>query len=78
MDPLTGKKLNVRPHWAKEFPNQVGDDDFRTFARKAFGNQLPDFFKSLKDVIASNNGDFLQSMNMFGTKYLDIIFREYY
>lgn len=78
VDPLTGEKLIMRPHWAKEFPNKVGDDDTLTWAKKVFGPQIPEFITLLKKVIESNNGNFENSMNMFSTKYLDVIFDEYY
>ena len=66
------------PYWAKEFPNKVGDDDTLTWAKKVFGPQIPEFITLLKKVIESNNGNFENSMNMFSTKYLDVIFDEYY
>ena len=78
VDPLTGKKLNMRPHWAKEFPNRVGNDDYATWAKKSFSRQIPNFIKSLKLVIKKNNGDFLKSMRLFSTKYLDALFEDYY
>ena len=68
----------MRPHWAKEFPNRVGDDDFTTWAKKAFGSQIPNFITGLKQVIATNNGNFERSMHMFSTKYLDVLFEDYY
>ena len=78
VDPLTGEKLNMRPHWAKEFPNQVGEDDFASWAQKAFANQIPEFMRAFKHIIKSNNGNFNNSMKMFSTKYLDLLFHEYY
>ena len=77
-DPLTGEKLNMRPHWAKEFPNRVGEDDFVTWTQKAFANQIREFISALKNVIKLNNGNFDNSMKMFSTKYLDVLFDEYY
>ena len=68
----------MRPHWAKEFPNKVGEDDFVTWAKKAFGNQIPDFVTALKRVIRTNNGNFQNSLKMFSTKYLDVLFEDYY
>ena len=78
VDPLTGEKLNMRPHWAKEFPNRVGDDDFTTWAKKVFGKQIPTFMSALQQVISRNNGNFKRSMQMFSTKYLDALFEDYY
>lgn len=78
VDPLTGEKLRIRPHWAKEFPNKVGDDDFSSWAKKVFAPQIPDFISLLKKVIQKNKGSFQNSMKMFSTKYLDALFEEYY
>ena len=78
IDPLTREKLNMRPHWAKEFPNQVGRDDFTAWAQNAFGNQIPEFIRVLNLTIESNDGNFHNSMKMFSTKYLDVLFKEYY
>ena len=78
VDPLTGEKLRIRPHWAKEFPNKVGDDDFSSWAKKVFAPQIPDFISLLKKVILRNKGSFQNSMKMFSTKYLDALFEEYY
>ena len=78
IDPLTGKKLNVRPHWAKEFPNQVGEDDFTAWPQKAFEKQIPEFISAMKHIIKLNKGSFRKSMKMFSTKYLDMLFKEYY
>jgi len=78
VDPLTGEKLIMRPHWAKEFPNKVGDDDYTTWAKKVFAPQIPEFMSLLKKVIQSNNGSFENSMKMFSTKYLDVLFEDYY
>ena len=68
----------MRPHWAKEFPNRVGDDDYTTWAKKAFSSQIPNFVKSLKHVVETNNGDFQKSIHMFSTKYLDVLLEEYF
>merc|ERR1719367_667047 len=78
VDPLTGEKLRMRPHWAKEFPNKVGDDDYTTWAKKAFAPQIPEFISLLKKVFESNNGSFENSMKMFSTKYLDVLFEDHY
>ena len=68
----------MRPHWAKEFPNQVGSDNFATWAKKAFADQVPEFMNKLKRVVETNNGNMKNSMNMFSTKYLDVIFEDYF
>ena len=67
----------MRPHWAKEFPNRVGDNDTTTWAKKAFAKQIPGFLSALKQVISANNGNFNRSMQMFSTKYLDVLFEDY-
>ena len=68
----------MRPHWAKEFPNQVGEDDYAAWTKKVFSNQIPQFISALKHVIELNNGSFQKSMKLFSTKYLDVLFDEYY
>ena len=68
----------MRPHWAKEFPNKVGDDDYTTWAKKAFAPQIPEFISLLKKVFERNNGSFENSMKMFSTKYLDVLFEDHY
>ena len=80
-DPLTGKKLNLRPHWAKEFPSNVGKGNAgfkKIFLKQAFGKRLPKFFTDLKKVISLNHGNFNDSMKRFSTKYLDELFHDYY
>merc|ERR1719495_477056 len=77
VDPMTGKPLNIRPHWAKEFPNMVGSDNFADWAVKSFENQIPNFMMGLKQVMDKNNGSMDDSFKMFSTKFLDVLFNDY-
>ena len=107
VDPLTGQKLKMRPHWAKEFPNivssncvdkqvhckfscktfnsrllysssQVGENDFADWAVSAFEDQVPKFMEGLQQVFEMNSGNLKDSLNMFSTKFLDVLFKDYY
>jgi len=78
VDPLTGQKLKMRPHWAKEFPNIVGENDFADWAVSAFEDQVPKFMEGLQQVFEMNSGNLKDSLNMFSTKFLDVLFKDYY
>jgi len=78
VDPLTGHKLKMRPHWAKEFPNIVGENDFADWAVSAFEDQVPKFMEGLEQVFEMNSGNLKDSLNMFSTKFLDVLFKDYY
>jgi len=78
VDPLTGQKLKMRPHWAKEFPNIVGENDFADWAVSAFEDQVSKFMEGLQQVFEMNSGNLKDSLNMFSTKFLDVLFKDYY
>merc|ERR1711915_1134827 len=69
-----GNSLRVRPHWAKEFPHMVGDQDIFSYMRDMYADQIPAYVEGVKNLMAATNGNLTQTLQTFSTKYLDIIF----
>jgi len=75
---LNGNLLKVRPHWAKEVPHVVGDQDIFQYMREVYSDQIPQYVEGVKELMKQTNGNLSQTLNMFSTKYLDIIFDGYF
>ena len=66
--------MRVRPHWAKELPHMVGDQDIFSYMRDMYADQIPVYVEGVKNLMAATNGNLTQTLQTFSTKYLDIIF----
>jgi len=73
-----GNVLNVRPHWAKEFPLEVGGQDIYDYMRESYKDQIPMFVEGVNSIMSRHNGNLTNTLNMFSTKYLDTIFDGYF
>jgi len=73
-----GNQLKVRPHWAKEVPHQVGDQDIYEYMREVYSDQIPAFVEGMKDVMKFSSTNITATLNMFSTKYLENIFEGYF
>jgi hypothetical protein len=80
-DPVTGKRLNARPHWAKQWtfltlPDESGlpvkaSDWCRTVGYKA---DIPAFLDDLKKIATDAGVGMDELMTRFGNRYLDSVF----
>ena len=70
--------MKVRPHWAKEFPNKVGDQDIFEYMREVYADQIPAYVEGVKHLMELTNGNLTHTIKTFSTKYLDQIFEGYF
>ena len=70
--------LKVRPHWAKEFPLEVGDVSTADYIREVYADQLPLFFNTLYEIVTTLTGSMAETQERFSTKYFDEIFPDYW
>ena len=68
----------MRPHWAKEVPHQVGEQDIYEYMREVYSDQIPAFVEGMKDVMRFSNTNITTTLNMFSTKYLENIFEGHF
>jgi len=73
-----GNRLKVRPHWAKEFPQVVGDQDIYEYMREVYADQIPAYVEGVKKLMKQTNGNLTHTIKTFSTKYLDTIFEGYF
>jgi len=73
-----GNRLKVRPHWAKEFPHMVGEQDIYDYMREVYADQIPAYVEGVKHLMEVTNGNLTHTLKTFSTKYLDQIFEGYF
>merc|ERR1711970_1155516 len=73
-----GNRLKVRPHWAKEFPQVVGDQDIYEYMREVYADQIPAYVEGVQKLMKQTNGNLTHTIKTFSTKYLDTIFEGYF
>jgi len=73
-----GNLLKVRPHWAKEVPHSVGDQDIFEYMREVYSDQIPAYVAGMKKMMTYSGSNITDTLHMFSTKYLDHIFEGYF
>ena len=60
-----GRPVLPRPHWAKEMPDMVGEEELYHYLRKAYETDL----KKIQDMLQKHQRNVSQNLGLFGTNH---------
>jgi len=72
-----GKRLVVRPHWGKELPSMVAGIGINQYMREAYSNQIEKYVEGMERIMEVTGGNLTHTLDMFDTKYMDILMDGY-
>ena len=66
--------LLPRPHWGKEVPAMVGEEEAVAYLRRAYARELPGVVAAMGALVGGQGGGLQDTANIFGTPFTRQLF----